>query len=220
MISRRSAVLAGLALSAGMAGLTRTTWTTASAVDLAGTTRDLDIAGGDVAPGVLALALVGIAASLATSLSSAWIRLVSGPALVLAGLGAAAAAMLVRADPLGTSRSAIAEAVGVVGGEAAAESTLWPLGVLVPAALLVVLGVLVLRGGGAWSRSSRHARATRSAVAVRDVDPAEDPAGVWDALTLGEDPSEELGDEPGSTSRSAPDRGGDGADEGPRSVAQ
>lgn len=188
-MSRRSAVLLGLLLSAAMAGLTRTTWTTASAIDLAGTSRDLAILGGDAAPTVVALGLVGIAASLATSLSSAWIRLVTGPVLILVGLGAGASALQVRRDPLAASRSSIAESVGVIGGDASAQATAWPLAVLAPALGLVLLGVLVLRRGGRWPRSSRYRRTVASDAPATAFDPASDPAGAWDALSLGEDPT-------------------------------
>lgn len=185
-MSRRTAVLLGLLLSAALAGLGRTTWVRASAVDLSGSPRELAVLGADAAPAVVALALVGLAASLATSLSSAWIRLVTGPVLALVGIGSAAAALRVRADALAASRGSIARSVGVIGGEASAQATAWPLAVLLPALGLVVLGLLVLRQGGRWRRTSRHRRAAAGPVSL---DPREDPAGAWDALTLGEDPS-------------------------------
>src|SRR5699024_3284112 len=96
---RRTTVLAGTAASALLAGTTRLTWIDAAAPDLTGTLQQVDVPGAEAAPAVLALALVAIAASLATSLPSAWLRFVTGPVLVLTGGGAALAALGVVRDP-------------------------------------------------------------------------------------------------------------------------
>ena len=146
-LGRRTAVLAGTAASALLAGATRTTWVQASAPDLTGTAQSVDVLGADAAPAVLALALAGIAASLATSLSSAWVRFLTGPVLLLAGAGAGIAALGVMRAPEAAAGSAVASATGVVGAQIEAETTSWPLLALVPALAVAVIGVLVLLAG-------------------------------------------------------------------------
>src|SRR5699024_4199848 len=124
---RRTTVLAGTAASALRAGATRPTWIDAAAPDLTGTLQQVDVPGAEAAPAVLALALVAIAASLATSLPSAWLRFVTGPVLVLTGGGAALAALGVLRDPTAAAGSAVATATGVLGSGLEAETTTWPL---------------------------------------------------------------------------------------------
>src|SRR5699024_2775343 len=191
-LGRRTTVLAGTAASALLAGTTRLTWIDAAAPDLTGTLQQVDVPGAEAAPAVLALALVAIAASLATSLPSAWLRFVTGPVLVLTGGGAALAALGVVRDPSAAAGSAVASATGVLGSGLEADATAWPLLTLVPALAVAAVGVLVLVAGGSWPRRDRY----RSAAVAVAADPSEDPAAAWDALTRGEDPSlEEHGTE-------------------------
>ncbi|MCG7311240.1 Trp biosynthesis-associated membrane protein [Brachybacterium sp. ACRRE] len=197
LLTRRSLVLAALVMSLALAGMTRATWTTALAAGFTGAKQSIDVTGQDAAPAVLALALVGGAAAVATTLASRWVRFITGPVLVLAGIGAAVSAITVRADAVSASTSAVAEATGVVGGSIDAEASIWPLVALVPAVLLVVIGVLVLAVGGRWPRRrSRYQRDASREVAPAELDPSDDPAAAWDALSRGEDPSDEPVDGP------------------------
>lgn len=184
-LKRSTAVLAGLVAAGLLAGATRTPWVQASAPDLAGTAQQVSVTGSDAAPAVLALALAGLAAALATSLSSAWVRFLTGPVMVLAGVAAAVASLGAVRDPAAAARGAVVEATGVSGGEIAADATAWPLIALVPASALALVGVLVLVAGRAWPVGTRY----RSAAVAATADPADDPAAAWDALSRGEDPS-------------------------------
>ena len=183
--SRRAAVLGGLVAAGALAGTTRATWVQATAPDLAGTAQNVAVGGADAAPAVLALALAALAAALATSLSSRWVRFLTGPVLIAAGLGAGLASLPPLRDPAAAAGSAVAESTGVVGAEVAADATSWPLIALVPALAVIATGVIVLIAGGSWPVGSRY----RSAAVTTAADPAEDPAAAWDALTRGEDPS-------------------------------
>ena len=199
--SRRAAVLGGLVAAGALAGTTRATWVQATAPDLAGTAQDVAVGGADAAPAVLALALAALAAALATSLSSRWVRFLTGPVLIAAGLGAGLASLPPLRDPAAAAGSAVAESTGVVGAEVAADATSWPLIALVPALAVIATGVIVLIAGGSWPVGSRY----RSAAVTTAADPAEDPAAAWDALTRGEDPSLRTGaaaaDRPAGRSR-------------------
>ena len=164
---------------------TRTVWTEATGADLAGTAQAIEVTGADAAPAVMAVGLVALAASLATSLSSRWIRLVTGPVLILAGLLSAASMIGVIVDPAAASAAAVSQATGVIGAQSAASATIWPVLSLLPAAAVTGMGALVLAVGGRWPQGTRYRRATLTVTA----DPAEDPAAAWDALTRGDDPS-------------------------------
>ena len=183
--ARRTAVLAGLVASVALLGSSRTVWAEATGADLAGTARSIEVIGADAAPAVMAVGLVALAASLATSLSSRWIRLVTGPVLILAGLLSAASMIGVIADPAAASSAAVSQATGVIGAQSAASSTIWPVLSLLPAVAVTGIGALVLAVGGRGPQGTRYRRATVTVTA----DPAEDPAAAWDALTRGDDPS-------------------------------
>lgn len=187
-LGRRATVLAATAASALLAGATRTTWIHATAPDLTGTAQQVEVLGSEAAPAVLALSLAAIAASLATSLSSAWLRFLTGPVLIVTGVGAAFAAFSAAQAPQDAAGSAVASATGVLGAAVQAEATSWPLLTLIPALAVAVIGVLVLVVGRSWPTGSRY-RSAALAAPVRRGDPAEDPAAAWDALTRGEDPT-------------------------------
>ncbi|MGP4915478.1 Tryptophan-associated membrane protein [Corynebacterium xerosis] len=182
---RAVTVLAGTVFSGLLIGATRLTWAQADAPDLTGSAQSVAVTGTDAAPAVLALAIVAIAASLATSLASSWVRFVTGPVLIVAGLGAAWSSFAVTLDPQGAAAGAVTEATGVVGSQVDAAATAWPLLAILPALVLCAIGVVVLLVGGRWPRGTRY----RSAAVAAPSDPAEDPAAAWDALTRGEDPS-------------------------------
>lgn len=187
---RAVTVLAGTVLSGVLIGATRLTWAQADARDLTGSAQSVAVTGTDAAPAVLALAIVAIAASLATSLASSWVRFVTGPVLIASGLGAAWSSFAVTLDPQGAAAGAVTEATGVVGSQVDAAATVWPMISILPALVLCAIGIVVLLVGGRWPRGTRY----RSAAVAAPSDPAEDPAAAWDALTRGEDPSAGLQD--------------------------
>lgn len=190
-MTRRAAGLGGIVCAIILAALSRATWARAQGADLAGAMRTVEVPGSQAAPAVVALALAAGAAALATTLAARWVHLLTGPVLVVTGLGAAASALLFRSDPSSGARGALLAETGVLGGDMQASATLWPLAVLAPAAGLVLIGALVLLRGRTWSAAartrSRYARATEPV--PEHADPQEDPAAVWDALSRGEDPS-------------------------------
>lgn len=164
---RRDAVLGGLVIAGALFGTTRAPWLHASVPDLAGGSTAVAVGGDQAAPAVVALAVVALATSLATAISSSLVRFVTGPVLVLCGLGAGASALLVRTEPDAHATSAVAAATGLLGSGAQVTLTPWSLVALAPSALLVVLGVLVLWRGRGWQRSRRYDRDARPAGSAR-----------------------------------------------------
>lgn len=189
-LSRRTAVLAGLAVAGSLFGVSRLTWIQASAAQVTGGTADVAVTGAQASPALVAAAVVALAASLVTSLTTPAIRLVTGPLLILCGVGAVAGAVQVLLDPAGRAASAVTEATGVGGTATTVSLTPWPIAAAVLAALLAVLGVLVLVAGRSWASTARYRRdAARSAEHEDAPDPMSDSSSAWDALSRGEDPS-------------------------------
>ena len=159
------------------------------------------LSGAELAAGVRALGLVGLAAVLALPATRRLGRVAVGVLLLLAGSGVVALVVRVLADPAvaltgagvaagrpdgGVSRSQDAAVPGVV------TMTSLPVVCLIGGVLLAVAGLLVVVRGRRWSSlSSRYEPPVGAA-----PDPLDAPAGerppdraVWDALDRGEDPT-------------------------------
>lgn len=205
-MSRRSAVLLGILLSGSLFLITRAGWITATVPDLAGGRSTIAATGGQASPATVALAVVALAASLVTGLTSRGARLVTGPLIALCGAGALVSGILVLTDPEGHAASAIAQASSVTGTGADIVLGPWAAISLLPSALLILLGPAILLLGRSWRTTSRfereaaapdvagdaHAPEPARAVPVAASAPAAaDPAALWDALTHGEDPTDE-----------------------------
>jgi hypothetical protein len=193
-LSRRTTVLAGLVAAGALAGTTRTTWVQASAPDLAGTAQEVAVTGADAAPAVLALALAALAAALATSLSSRWVRFLTGPVLIAAGLGAGLAALGPLREPVEAAGSAVAESTGVVGASMRAPippRTPPPPGTPSPAAKTRASRTRTTRASTTTSTPRRTSPPPRPATTPRDgADPTADHGAAHpadDALGRGHD---------------------------------
>jgi len=154
--------------------------------------RQLSVPGTEVAAGVRALGLVGLAGVPALVATRRTGRLVVGGLLLLTGLGVVAA--VVGADLPAAARDAGAE----VGGQAAdaVRETLWPWVTVTGGALLGLAGLLTaLRGRGWPGLGQRYEAPTGQPAPTRTVEPAPEPApelaqrGLWEALDRGEDPT-------------------------------
>lgn len=190
-LTRPVVVLLGLAASLALAGTTALQWLSATAPDLTGTVIEVPVTGQEAAPAVMALGLVGAAASLASALSSTWVRWVSGPVLVLAGAAAAVLSVGVVLDPEAAARAGVARATGVLGGDLNATASTWPLLAVVPAVMVALAGLAVLLAGGGWATGSRYRSAAVAAPQHASRLPEDDPAAAWDALTRGQDPTQD-----------------------------
>lgn len=200
-------VLLGLAASLALAGTTALEWLRATAPDLTGTVIEVPVTGQEAAPAMMALGLVGAAASLASALSSVWVRWVTGPVLVLAGATAAVLSAGVALDPGAAARAGVARATGVLGGDLHATASTWPLLAVVPAVLVALAGLAVLVAGGRWRTGSRYRSAAVAAPQSAAASPQDDPAAAWDALTRGQDPSDVDEPDAGGLDNDQPRRG-------------
>lgn len=185
--SKAFVVLVSL-LGAGvlLAGGART-WVTGTVDDpVLGASR-ITGSGGDVASGVVALALVAAAAALASTTSGPLVRRLTLAALALAGLAEAGLASLVLLDPSGALGAVAARSTGRTGSvETHATATAWPWLALVAGLLIVVAAAGGWAGAKSWrGLSARYETPGTTGTGARGQRVASD----WDRLDAGDDPT-------------------------------
>lgn len=157
-------LIAGLALS----GLTLLTWT-GQWYSLQLTRSEdghptLAITGDVAAPGLVALALAGLALVAALAIAGRFFRIVLGVLEALIGFTIALSAILAEADPISASEAAISAATGVGGKRSVADlvssvsQTAYPVIAIVVGVALFFLGIAILVTGHRWPGSSNRYR--------------------------------------------------------------
>ncbi|WP_432515305.1 Trp biosynthesis-associated membrane protein [Kineococcus sp. SYSU DK001] len=179
-----AAAAAVLALAAGAP-----TWVSGQVVTVTGDTA-VAADGRQAAPVATALALVALAAVVASTLGRRAARAVAALVLVLAGAGVVAASAGVLTSPRTALAAPARAASGTTQAELDGDPVLrpWPVVSAAGGVLVAVAGLGVLAGarrGGTATASARHERDARREVAG----PREDPAAAWDSLSHGEDPT-------------------------------
>ena len=178
---RRGLVVAVLLCLAGAALLllaTSRTWlsvTSAAVPPLPA--RTVTVEGAMLAPGVRALALLGLAGVAALPATRAWGRLAVGALLALAGGLAGVLVVRVLADPPGAIDAADVHLTGELPGLGG-----WPYVGLLGAALLLAAGVLTVVRGRTWSALGSTYDAPTAPAAAKEP-------SAWDALDRGVDPT-------------------------------
>ena len=142
--------------------------------------------GTEVASGVVALALVGAAAALASATGGAVVRRLTLVVLALAGLAEAVIAArvaLAPEDPLGTIAAKAAGRTGSI--ETHATITAWPWICVVAGVLLVLAAVAGWLGAARWRGLGARYEAPTTSAGARGQRVATD----WDRLDAGDDPT-------------------------------
>lgn len=150
--------------------------------------------GTEVASGVVALALVGAAAALASATSGAVVRRVTLVVLALAGAAEAVVAArvaLAPEDPLGAIAAKAAGRTGSI--ETHATITAWPWLCVVAATLMLLAAVAGWLGAARWHGLGARYEAPTTSTGARGQRVATD----WDRLDAGDDPT--LRDGPAGT---------------------
>jgi hypothetical protein len=177
-------VVAGVLLGA----LVLLSWTQAWFDLLLVDDQQLAVAGQAAAPALSALGLAALALAAALSIAGRVVRLVLGVVETAIGVLVVVTAVAAVGDPVGASASTITDATGVSGAESvaalvvSATASAWPWLAVVTGALLALAGIAVLLTSPRWPGPARKYEA-----AAGDVD---SPAGTWDALSEGDDPTE------------------------------
>jgi uncharacterized membrane protein (TIGR02234 family) len=171
------------------------TWVEGSVRDVVLGATALHGSGTQVAPGVLAAALVGAASAVAAATSGRVVRTVAAVATVLAAVLALVGAVGVLADPgsaVGRLAATSTGRTGTVGAQG--RITFWVVAAVVAAVVMGLAGVAAVAGSRRWSGlSSRYdapgdAGVSPEASAGRPSTAREE--SPWDQLTRGEDPTD------------------------------
>lgn len=166
------------------------TWVSGLVVTATGDTPVL-AAGRAAAPVATALALVSLAAVVASLLGRRVARTIAALVLVLGGVGVVATSTAVLTDPAtalaAPARAASGTTTVTLDGEPSVA--VWPVVSALGGGLVVLAGLGIAVRAGRWQRaatgSARHERDASRTVA----DPSEDPAAAWDSLSHGDDPT-------------------------------
>jgi uncharacterized membrane protein (TIGR02234 family) len=208
---RKTAVLLTL-LGAGLIILACTrTWATVSLGGNLPGMSDLTVSGRRLAPAGIPVGLAAAAGAVVLVTSGRVVRVLVAAGLVVAGVLLAVNAARAGQDSSGAVASALRDSLGVFsrsgsGGISSsgthAEITVWPWPACLGAVLLLGAGLLVLIRGWSWPGPTRRYERSGAAVAspgrqaATRPGPAADagPAGTWDALSRGEDPTSGVDD--------------------------
>jgi uncharacterized membrane protein (TIGR02234 family) len=197
--------MAAVALALAAFGATTQTWLDAEVRGSAVRTAHLAVQGSKAATSVSALALVGLAGTLAVAVAGRIGRAVAGAIVVLAGVGIVAACLAVLADPRAAAEGSIAQATGLAGADAAVGLTPFPALAGAAGALLAVAGIVLLVASRRWPTRTRYdagaaavrRRGTASAAQERDGSGGPDDGALpvdgidgWDRLSRGDDPTD------------------------------
>ncbi|MFJ3956544.1 Trp biosynthesis-associated membrane protein [Arthrobacter sp. NPDC090010] len=155
---------------------------------------EIHVPGSKAATAVTALAVVGVAGAIASSIAGRIARWVIAAAIALAGAGIVAAGSTVLSDPKAAAQGEIARQTGVSNGPAQLALTAFPSLAVVAGGLLVLCALWLILASRHWVTRSKYDAGTRRSAAVAPVDEADDGEPLdaidsWDRLSRGEDPS-------------------------------
>jgi uncharacterized membrane protein (TIGR02234 family) len=217
VINRRWVVLLTL-LGAGLVLLAGTrTWARVTLTGTLPGLSELTVPGGS-SPAVAAIALAAAAGAVVLATSGRVVRFVVAAGLVIGGAAVILIGVRAALDTTGAVATAVRESLGVYSssatagkdglgatfgdGKAQVSVTIWPWVAAIGGVLILAAGLLTLIGGRSWSGPIRRYERTapgdhpasrqRPAAAASgpgDETPDETPAGTWDALSRGEDPT-------------------------------
>ncbi|MET4780227.1 Trp biosynthesis-associated membrane protein [Glaciihabitans sp. UYNi722] len=178
-----------------LSGLTLLSWTSQwFTLTLGGSEKGhapLTVTGEAAAPGLVALALAGLALVAALAIAGPVFRAVLGVVQVLIGFTVGLSSILAIGDPIAASTSVVTAATGVSGKESVARlvasytQTAWPWLAAIIGLLTLALGIFVLVTSRHWPGSSRRYQPAGS----EPAEPGANPVSDWDTLSGGSDPT-------------------------------
>lgn len=181
--------LLGLASAGGAFATTLPPWITVNVKD-ALQHATVNVPGSDAAPGVSALALVALVATLVARLASQKIRYVITAIMALSGFGMMFSIWSTTSDPASAARTNVGEATGVVGMDAEYTVSAWPWVAMLAALLIIVSAVLTGIASRSWKqRKAKYDRNHASKVPAGSHGDL-DEIDTWDSLTQGVDPTD------------------------------
>jgi len=141
-----------------------------------------------LAPSLAALAVAGLAGSVAVAATRRFGRLLTGAVLLVAGAGIAVLAL----HTAGTLETAVRPEAGRAIGQRevaprSVDATAWPVLAALGGLVTAGAGALTLARGRRWPGMS--GRYEPVSAAGKAGDPPRGPSGMWDALDRGDDPT-------------------------------
>ncbi|GAA1818935.1 Trp biosynthesis-associated membrane protein [Nesterenkonia flava] len=185
---------------------TALTWVTATGLGDTTAVSTLALSGGEMAPTVRAMGLVGVAGGVAATIARRWARGLIGAVLLGAGAISLLATVLAIADPAAAAAPSLGEVTGTT--EQAAQYSLgFGLWIGLIGGIVLTLGSLGLllfspgwsderaskkydRGGSAGTAAPGRSQAAGTPQKADEFD-------LWDGLSDGEDPTAKEGEDPG-----------------------
>lgn len=148
------------------------------------------------------VALAILAAAVALTIAGPIFRRLLGVLIAALGAGSAWLAFAIMRDPVESASSGLTELTGLAGGGhaelvVAVAPSVWPVIAGVSGCLAGVYGILIAVLGGRWGSSGKKYEATTSRDRERPIE--RDRISDWDALSNGDDPSDEISDDSGSS---------------------
>lgn len=191
-----------LAAPVVFAGLAMLAWTQPWAhlrLHVEGAAADITATGSDASLPVMALSLAAIACTAALAMAGRAWRIVLALVLVALGAGIAVAAGLAWADPAGGLIAPVGEATAIGGENAIREviatgeitGTAWPLVALGGGVGVALAGAFAALTSRTWASGGRRFDRDASAEQVEDEAVGDTRVSQWDALSAGDDPTDE-----------------------------
>ncbi|MBO3102942.1 Trp biosynthesis-associated membrane protein [Cellulomonas fengjieae] len=175
-----------------LAGLTAVvavpTWFTTTGTDPLRGTVSVEVSGTQVAPAVVAGAVVILAAVAAVGLVGRIGRWFVALVVVAVGVLVVATTLGVTTDPVAAVTPSVAAQTGVGRLDGPVTTTVWPWAALAVGVLDVVAGAWFAAASRTWSGPSRR-HETGPAASAAPTGQAPDERSDWDALSRGDDPS-------------------------------
>ena len=181
--SKRSVLVVGAVAVILLVAANSRTWVTGSVTDAVVQHARTAASGGKAGPALLASALVGAAAVLATLTTGRVPRWIASVITVAAGVVSVVATLAVVRNPGRTLGDVATSMTGHTGDRTVdASLTIWPWVAVLGGVLLALTGVLAIIGARTWSGLSSRYDAPGATPARRRSD--------WDMLSEGEDPTD------------------------------
>ncbi|AKU16750.1 Trp biosynthesis-associated membrane protein [Luteipulveratus mongoliensis] len=183
MTAKRTVLIEVLVAAVVLLACSARTWVEGTVSDVVLQDSTVSVSGSKAAAGVVAGALVGAAAAVATATGGRIVRWVGAIAALLAGLLAVVLTLRVILDPSDVVGRQAATTTGRTGSvEADGSVTVWVWIALVGALLLLAAGASATVGMRRWAGlSSRYDAPTADKPARQESD--------WERLSKGEDPT-------------------------------
>ncbi|QRZ60852.1 Trp biosynthesis-associated membrane protein [Rothia sp. ZJ932] len=176
-----------LALLSGAAAFASTlpTWVYAEVSDVL-QNASVAVPGSDAAPGVSALALVVLAATVALRLAPQKVRYFIVAVMVAAGAGMIFSVASVLTDPASAAQATIGSQTGVIGMDAQYSLTIWPWASLIASACVIASAAAMGAASRSWVKNKSKYDKTQRFETQEDFDEID----TWDALTHNFDPTD------------------------------